>query len=259
MTTHPTNHWDAQLYDQHHGFNTAYGKSLVQELNPVKNEKICDVGCGTGDLTKEIADLGARVLGIDQSDFMIAAAQQKFPELNFQIRDVRELGYQDEFDAIFSNAALHWVKEARAAADSMFRALKPGGRLVIEFGGHRNIGQIVNGINQALEQFGYKENQEKNPWYFPTVADYTSLLEQAHFTVRKVAYFDRPTVLDDGDLGLRHWLNMFASPFFEGIPANIRNEMIRFIETKTRPALYQNGAWYADYKRLRIQAEKPAD
>ena len=248
--------WNAQFYDSHHSFNTAYGKSLISWLTPLKTEIICDVGCGTGDLTQDIAELAGQVVGVDSSVSMIEEAKQKYPALEFQVRDIRELNYQDEFDAIFSNAALHWVKDAEKAAKSMYASLKPGGRLVVEFGGENNIRQIVQGINDALDRFGYSQNKANNPWYFPSVAQSCNILERQGFVVRDVAYFNRPTELKDGEAGLRNWITMFGEVFFEEVPTEIYEQMILSIEDQMKPVLFSNGSWFADYRRLRIRGEK---
>lgn len=249
--------WNAKFYDSNHAFNSKFGETLIPWLNPIAGEKIADIGCGTGDLTQKIAVLGARVMGIDSSPTMIAEAKRKYPKLDFQINACQNLGYSEEFDAIFSNAALHWVKEAQSAAKSMANALKPGGRLVVEFGGGDNIKHIVSAINSALDNFGYPKNKEKNPWFFPTVAQYCNILESEGLIIRDLRYFDRPTALDDGEKGLQNWIKMFGAAFFEGIPNAIYQQILIHIDHHAQKFLWHDGHWIADYKRLRIKAEKP--
>lgn len=127
---------------------------------------------------------------------------------------------------------------------------------VVEFGGGDNIRHIVMGINNALDRFGYSQNKAHNPWYFPSVSEYCSVLERQGFVVRDLAYFDRPTELEDGEAGLKNWITMFGKLFFEGVPPEIYEEMMLFIEDQMNPVLFRNGTWFADYKRLRIRAEK---
>lgn len=248
--------WNPALYDGPHRFVTKYGESLLEWLRPLNGEAILDAGCGTGDLARNIALSGASVTGVDSSAAMIREAQKKYPEIDFQVQDVRALPFQNRFDAVFSNAALHWVKEADRAVSSIYRALKPGGRFVAELGGKDNLHTISKGIGQVLDRFGFSGNKAKNPWYFPGPAEYAALLEQEGFIVRAMVYFDRPTPLNDGEQGLRQWLKMFAGVFFEGVPASIREEMVLALEKELRPALFKDGTWFADYKRLRLQAEK---
>ena len=120
-----------------------------------------------------------------------------------------------------------------------------------------NIKLIVEGINSALDQFGFPQNKSKNPWRFLSVGEYAPILEKQGFIVREVVYYDRPTELDEDSKGLRNWVDMFASFFFEGVPDETYEKMLLHIENELRPHLFENGKWYADYKRLRIKAEKP--
>ena len=169
--------WNASLYDTSHAFVWQFGRALVPLLEAGPGERILDVGCGTGRLTAEIAESGARVVGIDYSPAMVAQARENYPSLEFAARDVCEMEYAEEFDAVFSNAVLHWVKPPIAAARAMARALKPGGRLVAELGGHGNVAALVDAAYRALRQLGIPQPEVLDPWYFPSVAEYTGLLE----------------------------------------------------------------------------------
>lgn len=251
-----TKKWDANLYDDKHSYVSQHGKSLLKWLNPKSNETICDIGCGTGDLAKQIADSGASVFAIDKSETMINKAKNKYPNIQFEVCDIGKFSAQQKFDAIFSNATLHWFKQPEKAAASFFNAIKPNGRFVVELGGKDNIKCITDGINSALEHFKFSNNKNNNPWYFPSVSEYTSALEKQGFIVREVVYYDRPTELEGEDEGLRNWLKMFAGFFFENIPLEIYDDMLSYIENECRPHLFKNGKWFADYKRLRIKAEK---
>lgn len=248
--------WNANLYDHNHAFVSHFGESLLEWLSPKRGETICDIGCGTGDLTQKITQFGATVIGIDSSSSMIKQASQKYPELTFQVQDIQTLSFEGTCDAIFSNAALHWIKESDQAAASISKALKPGGRFVAEFGGKDNVKFIIEGIYSALDHFGFPENKSHNPWFFPSLGSYASTLERHGFRVHEAIYFDRPTALEDGNLGLQNWLDMFSSFFFVGIPQPTKEQIFTYIEDKLRPSLFKEGTWFADYKRLRLKAEK---
>jgi len=232
--------WNPALYQKSHAFVWQYGRDLLDLLAPAGDERILDAGCGTGQLTAEIARSGAAVTGIDASAAMIGQARANYPELQFEVQDVRMLPYREELDAVFSNAALHWVHEARAAAASIARALKPGGRFVAEFGGKGNVQAILNAADAG------------NPWYFPSIAAYAAVLESSGLEVVYAALFDRPTKLDGPD-GMRKWFEMFGAAL---LPAEGREEFLTRVEQRAAPELRRGGVWYADYRRLRVQARR---
>ncbi|MBW4600988.1 MAG: class I SAM-dependent methyltransferase [Calothrix sp. FI2-JRJ7] len=239
------NTWNASLYEGKHAFVWQYGEDLLNLLSPQQGEKILDVGCGTGQLAAKIADTGAIVTGIDASAAMVEKAKLNYPNLEFAVADARLLEFDTEFDAVFSNATLHWIPEAVDVINSIHRALKPGGRFVAEFGGKGNVKLITDALYQALE------NKSPSPWYFPSIGEYTALLEKHGFDVSYAVLFDRPTPLPDGEAGLRNWLMMFASRFFAN---STQQEVIKTVEEQLKPILYKNGTWTADYRRLRIIA-----
>ena len=173
------NKWDAELYDSKHSFVSQLGTDLVQLLSPQSGEYILDLGCGTGYLTDKIAASGAKVVGIDNASTMIEQARKNYPNLMFEVTDATNLHFKEQFDAIFSNAVLHWIKEPEKVIASIWRALKPGGRFVAEFGGKGNVKAIVTAIYQAIQAAGYPINESKNPWYYHSIAEYGTLLEQA--------------------------------------------------------------------------------
>jgi SAM-dependent methyltransferase len=248
--------WNAGLYDASHAFVWEYGRGLLALLGPQPGERILDAGCGTGHLTAEIAQSGARVLGVDRSEAMIAQARENFPLLEFETRDLCELPYQDEFDAVFSNAVLHWVHPPEAAAAAMARALKPGGRLVCEFGGHGNVRVLVEGAYRALCQLGVGQPARFNPWYYPGIAEYTAVLERCGIEVTFAHLFDRPTLLQDGERGIRTWFEMFGARLMEPLAAAQRPEFLRLVADYAAPHLLRDGQWFADYRRLRIAGRK---
>ncbi|HEX2906812.1 MAG TPA: methyltransferase domain-containing protein, partial [Phototrophicaceae bacterium] len=239
-----TNAWNADLYDAKHHYVTDYGASLVQLLAPQPGERILDLGCGTGHLAHQITERGAQVVGLDNSADMIQMAQQNYPDLTFIQGEATAFRFDEPFDAIFSNAALHWIKDAEPVVVSMARALKPGGRLVVEFGSRGNIGTLITGIQNALQAYGYYFLQEPLPWYFPSIGEYARLLEKHGFRVVYATDFDRPTPLE-GENALRNWLAMFGGSFFRLIPADQIEPIIQDIETRLRPLLYRDGQWLA--------------
>jgi SAM-dependent methyltransferase len=176
--------------------------------------------------------------------------------LRFEVADATNFHFEEPFDAVFSNATLHWIKEPERAIACIWQALKPGGRFVAEFGGKGNVKALATTINNALESAGYPAKPELNPWYFPSIGDYATLLEQQGFSVTYATLFDRPTALEDGEKGLQNWLEMFANSLLQQVPANERSSVIQHIEDRLRPELYRDGTWFVDYKRIRVVAWK---
>lgn len=250
------NQWNAELYESKHSFVSNLAIDLLKLLSPQSGEKILDLGCGTGHLTYKITTKGAKVVGIDNAPTMIEQANLCYPDIKFLVGDGVNIDLKETFDAVFSNAALHWIKEPKKVIFSIWRVLKPGGRFVTEFGGKGNIKTIIQGINEALDAAGYSSNKQLNPWYFPSIGEYATLLESEDFLLTFATLLERPTKLEDGENGLRHWLKMFATCFFEGIPEKKQNIIINDIENRLRPHLYKKGRWTADYKRIRIMAFK---
>jgi trans-aconitate methyltransferase len=248
--------WKPTLYDEKLGFVSEYGKGVVELLEPQQGERILDLGCGTGDLSHDIAKSGAYVLGMDYSLHMIEQASSKYPELDFRMGNAEQFTLDQPVNAVFSNAALHWVKNASNVVASVWNALVPGGRFVAEFGGKANCDTIVKSIYKVLEEYGI-DAEKRNPWYFPSIGEYSSLLEQQGFRVTYAAHFDRPTLLQDGENGLTHWLSgLAADEFFKDITEADKETMFAKIAHHAQASLFTNGNWYADYKRLRIVAIK---
>ena len=211
--------WDSTLYDESFGIITQMGAGVVELLGPRPGERIVDLGCGTGGLTARIAAADAEVVGIDASDAMIARARELYPQLQFEVAKGEDFAVDSPVDAVFSSAALHWMSPPEAVAASVARALKPGGRFVAEMGGKGNIATILGAIYQALAEEGISRDQVRNPWYFPSIGEYASLLERAGFEVMLMQLFDRPTPLDDCPNGVADWLRMFGGAFLAAVPA----------------------------------------
>lgn len=250
----PTNAWNPSLYDNKHSFVFAYGEDLLALLAPQVGERILDLGCGTGYLTKMIADRGARVTGIDSSLQMIAAAKRSYSDLDFVIGDARWLSFPETFDAVFSNAVLHWIREADAVARSVAKALAIGGRFVTEFGGCGNISRIVGALRASLDE--HNHHAALDEWYNPTAEEYVALLARHDLRVTHAELFDRPTKLEDGARGLRNWLAMFRGEVLRPLDEAVKESVISRIEDSLRDTLFHDGSWYADYRRLRIVAFK---
>lgn len=250
--------WDSTLYDESFGIITRLGAGVVELLAPQPGERIIDLGCGTGALTAQIAAAGAEVVGIDASEAMIARARELYPELRFEIGKGEDFTVEVPVNAVFSNAALHWMSPPEAVAASVARALKPGGRFVAEMGGSGNIATIVAATYQALAEEGIPRERVRNPWYFPTIGEYASLLERVGFEVRLMQLFDRPTPLDDCPNGIADWLRMFGGDLLAPLPPDRRMRVQERVNELTRPRLEQEGRWVADYRRLRFMAVKSA-
>lgn len=254
----PKEAWNPDLYEASHSFVWKLGRDLLAQLAPQAGERILDVGCGTGQLTAEIAACGARVLGIDAAPSMIEQARRNFPALRFEQADAAALPFQAEFDAVFSNATLHWVRDADRAADGIRRALKPGGRFVAEFGGRGNTAALLRAVYQELESLGVAQPERRNPWYYPSLGEYAALLERNGLQVTFAALFDRPTPLEGGEDALANWLAMFGACFTDAIAAERRPQFLRGVAERAAGQLRQNGVWTLDYRRLRIRAVRAA-
>lgn len=248
--------WNPELYNSKHAFVYQYGESLVDLLAPKAGERILDVGCGSGQLTAKIHEISGEVVGIDNSAAMIADAQAIYPEVKFKVADAANFSFSQPFDAIFSNAALHWVTNYEGAIRCMYENLKTKGRLVIEMGGKGNVQTITDSLRTSLQQRGFEKQAALTLWYFPSIGEYTSLLEKQGFAVKLAQHFDRPTELANEDTGIIDWLSMFAGAFFEGVPQDDQLVIKAEVQEKSKPYCFKGRKWYADYKRLRISAVK---
>ncbi len=241
--------WSATGYDRNARFVSDLGAQILSWLAPKSGERILDLGCGDGALTARIAASGADVVGVDISEALLAAARAR--GLDVRTGDAMALPFDAEFDAVFSNAVLHWVRAPAVAAAGMRRALKPGGRLVAEFGGHGNVAAIVTALRAAAEKFGGRGDLTA-PWFYPTEAEYRAILEQAGFEVRRIELVARPTPLPTGIEG---WLQTFRQPFFDQFGPERRAEVLAWVVALLKPALCDTGGqWTADYVRLRVDA-----
>lgn len=254
MTKPSTNSqtWQADRYRDRAGYVAAEGAGVVDLLAPQAGERVLDVGCGDGTLTKSIADTGAHVSGIDQSENQIAAAQAL--GVDARVADILNFDEVEAYDAVFSSAVLHWVKDAETAAANIYRALKPGGRFVGEFGGAGNVQRVSDSILLALGERGI-DGMSVWPWYFPTDAAYRTVLEDCGFTVESIELFERPTPLPGG---VGEWAEILAQPFLGLVDDDARPELLSAIERHAKRWLFdEEKGWHADYVRLRFAATKP--
>jgi len=242
--------WSAAGYDANARFVSEYGAEILGWLAPQAGERILDLGCGDGALSVQILEAGAHVLGVDTSTDLLRAARER--GVDAREMDGQSLSFDGEFDAVFSNAALHWMPEADAVIAGVSRALKPGGRFVAEFGGHGNVSACVTAMRAAADKFG-GDPALAGPWFFPTPAGYQARLERAGFAVNRIELVARPTPLPTGIEG---WLLTFRAPFFAQFGER-QSEVIAYVAGLLAPVLRaSDGQWIADYVRLRVAATR---
>jgi SAM-dependent methyltransferase len=223
---------------------------VLELLAPQPGEAILDLGCGDGVLTKKIADLGCRVTGLDSSPDFVQAARKLGLEV-FE-RSAAAMDFDHCFDAVFSNAALHWMKNADEVVRQVAQALRPGGRFVAEMGGYGCVKTLQSALIEELCARGY-DGRAADPWYFPDVEEYGSRLRAAGFGVRYIALIPRPTPLP-GDI--RDWLATFAGCFTGVLPESEREDYLESVRRRIKPYLCDDsGNWTADYVRLRFAAD----
>jgi trans-aconitate methyltransferase len=247
--------WNSKLYDNSHDFVSKFGQDILSYLNPRAGETILDVGCGTGDLAKQISSVGAEVVGIDSSADMISTAKSKYPDIEFYHMDVRQMHFDIQFDAIFSNAVLHWVPEKEIVIKNMHSLLKDNGRIVIEFGGKGNNQQMLKALRDCFKSRGLHKNAAIDFWYYPSIGEYATELEKQNFRVIHAEHFDRITPLKSVQ-GIKDWFRMFGDYFFVGVPDIQKEEILDEVQNSLRDTHLVDGIWNADYKRIRVVAIK---
>lgn len=248
--------WNASLYNDKHAFVYEYGAELIQLLSPKQHEDILDVGCGTGQLTYQISQDARRIVGMDQSKEMIKNARLNYQQIDFRTAEVTSFNFEEQYDAIFSNATLHWVLEPDLAITRMKDHLKTKGRLILEFGAQGNVDTILTQLRKSLKQHNYLKQSQLKCWYFPSQDEYKSKLLKQGFSVDYCEEIDRPTILADEKTGIIDWLSMFGNRFFDGISQQEASVIKREVQEALKPKCLVDGQWIADYRRIRVVAIK---
>jgi len=241
--------WSPTDYQHHAAFVPALGATILARLAPQAGERILDLGCGDGVLTADLVSSGAEVVAVDASAPMVAAAVAR--GIAARVMDARALTFTAEFDAVFSNAVLHWIPEADAVLAGVARALTPGGRFVAEFGGHTNVAAIVVALRAVFASHGLTF---QSPWYYPSPDEYRARLDAAGFIVDDIRLVPRPTPLPTGMLG---WLRTFGVSIFAAVPETLVARVEQDVLDLLRPTLCDaTGQWTADYVRLQVAAKR---
>lgn len=246
--------WDSEKYTDSFSFVHRYGSSLLDMIEG-ENLSVLDLGCGNGALTKKLTDKGHCAVGVDASEEFLGIARRNYPDLRFIKGDAVSFSADREYDVVFSNAVFHWIDKRNQPymLSNVYSALKSGGQFIFELGGYGNNVLIHGALKNEFERHGIKYVM---PFYFPTIGEYSSLLENAGFLVRNAVLFDRMTELN-GDNGLYDWILMFIKKPFEGIEKGMAEEIINSAVDSLKDKLFHDGKWYSDYVRLRCKAVKP--
>ncbi len=245
--------WHPERYARHARFVSDLGAPVLALLAPQPGERILDLGCGDGALTERLVAEGAEVVAVDASPEQVAGARAR--GLDARVMRGEALEFEQAFDAVFSNAALHWMKDADAVLEGVARALKPGGRFVGEFGGGDNVARLRRALIEALDRRGH-DGAAADPWYFPDEAEYGAKLAAAGFTVESIELIPRWTPLP-GDV--EGWLETFGGAFLSHLQEEQRAEAVAEVREALRDELQdEEGRWHADYVRLRFAARLTA-
>lgn len=245
--------WDAEKYGADFSFVHQYGNGVLDLIDADKGSTVLDLGCGNGALTKTLQEKGYAIKGMDESRELLDIARKNYPDIEFIHGDAACFECPEPFDVIFSNAVFHWIDREHQAnmLTCIHDALKKDGQLVFEFGGYGNNGLIHGALRRIFSEHGYGYDV---PFFFPTISEYATLLENNGFRVTYAVLFKRPTRLK-GEYGLRDWINMFVGTQFSPVASDHeREEILDQAEDALRSELYKDGTWYADYVRLRMKA-----
>lgn len=243
--------WNPTLYDCNHTFVAEYGRGLLELVPKNPAQSILDLGCGTGTLTVQLEALGSRVVGIDQSKDMVSKAVAQYPHIEFMVCDALNMPFEREWDVVFSNAVFHWICDHDKLLQNIYKALRPRGMLICEFGAIGNISIIEHAFEEAYKEFGYDYYSQFN---FSSPELFSFLLQKHGFVVDQIYDYERPTELQDGEYGLSNWLQQFFAPALSLMSEPEKMLLIKSIEDKTKPVLWNGHSWIADYRRLKVIA-----
>jgi SAM-dependent methyltransferase len=246
-----TQTWDANDYGKNAAFVHGLASGVLEWLDAKPTESILDLGCGDGQLTLRIASTGARVAGVDNSPEMLAAARSR--GIDAREGSAESLPFADRsFDAVFSNAVLHWVRNQDAMMAEVHRVLSPGGRFIAEMAGHGNLAAVRLAFMTTLARHGQRDNEEGVNCY-PTPKDYRQRLERHGFQVERIELIPRPTPLPES--GMEGWLRTFRRGVLKEVPETLRETIVAETAALLAPVLRdEEGNWTADYIRLRFIA-----
>lgn len=247
-----TQTWDPHRYQCEAGFVARLGEPLLALLAPRSGERVLDVGCGDGSLSARLAAAGCVLVGIDSSAAQVAAARER--GLDARVVDAQHLPFANEFDAVFTNAALHWMPAQDRVLAGVRRALKPGGRFVGELGGAGNVASLVAALEAELAALGIAQTG-LNPWTFPAPDAFHAALTQAGFVVDHLVHFERPTRFERD---VADWLTLMAQDFLAPVPVDRQPAFLAAVTARLRPILFRDGVWMLDYVRLRFAAHAPS-
>jgi trans-aconitate methyltransferase len=243
--------WNPERYAKNARFVSALGEPLLQLLAAQPGELILDLGCGDGALTEKIASYGGAVIGVDSSFSQLKAAKDR--GLNVIVMDGHQLSFRRQFDAVFTNAALHWMKPLETVVAGVANSLKPAGRFIGEFGGKGNVATIRSALHAGLQRRAI-DPMLIDPWYYPSPEEYSELLSKAGFIVNYIELIPRPTRLP-GDI--LDWLEIFAQPFTQALAESHRIYFLEEVRNELATCLRDGaGNWFVDYVRLRFKATK---
>jgi 2-isopropylmalate synthase len=243
--------WNASEYIKHAAFVPLFVSDVMSLLEPQPTDKSLDIGCGDGELTFKLQEQGCQVIGIDASPSMVAATQNR--GVKAYVIDGHYLDFKQEFNAVFSNAALHWLTKPEQVIQGVYAALKPHGRFVAEMGGAGNIAALLNAMQSVFREHS-EFGEFKSPWFFPSVEEYKQLLEQAGFAVSYIELIPRPTPLASG---IEKWLEIFAEGIIRHLSPEQKQQFLIEVREKLLNTLYtEQDGWVADYVRLRFKAVK---
>ena len=247
-------HWNSKQYTENFSFVHQYGNDVADLIEMTDVSSILDLGCGNGALSGRFAGQGLSVTGLDASEEMLMIARSSHPDITFIHGDATSFRLEQPVDVVFSNAVFHWIDKNRQRhmMECVHKALYDNGQFVFEMGGYGNNCRIHEALEKAFARY---DLVYRMPFFFPTIGEYSVLLEESGFRITHAFLFDRPTVLHGGN-GLSDWIHMFINKPFEGVPDSTKEEVIEMAVSELKPVLYQDDHWYADYVRLRMRAIK---